>query len=95
MNYKTDIVVVGAGPTGLFSVFEAGMLKMQCHVVDTLETIGGQCSALYPEKPIYDIPAHPQILASELVLKLEVQAQPFKPVYHLNQQVQKITELAP
>jgi thioredoxin reductase (NADPH) len=90
--HKTDIVIVGAGPAGLFSVFEAGMLKMKCHVIDTLETIGGQCTALYPEKPIYDIPAHPKVLASELIELLEAQAEPFHPVYHLNQQVQKIEE---
>lgn len=89
-KFETDIVVIGAGPAGLFSVFEAGMLKMKCHVIDTLETIGGQCSALYPEKPIYDIPAHPKILARELVELLEAQANPFHPVFHLNQQVQKI-----
>ena len=88
--YKTDIVIVGAGPSGLFSIFEAGMLKMKCHVIDTLETIGGQCVALYPEKPIYDIPAHPKVLASELIELLEAQAEPFHPTYHLNQQVQKI-----
>ncbi len=90
--YKTDIVIVGAGPAGLFSIFEAGMLKMKCHVIDTLETIGGQCTALYPEKPIYDIPAHPKVLASELIELLEAQAEPFHPTYHLNQQVQKIDE---
>ena len=88
--HKTDIVIVGAGPAGLFSIFEAGMLKMKCHVIDTLETIGGQCTALYPEKPIYDIPAHPKVLASELIELLEAQAEPFHPTYHLNQQVQKI-----
>ena len=88
--YKTDIVIVGAGPAGLFSIFEAGMLKMKCHIIDTLETIGGQCVALYPEKPIYDIPAHPKVLASELIELLEAQAKPFNPIYHLNQQVQKI-----
>jgi thioredoxin reductase (NADPH) len=93
-NFKTDIVVVGAGPAGLFSIFEAGMLKMQCHVIDTLENIGGQCSALYPEKPIYDIPAHPKVLASELIELLEAQASPFKPTYHLNQQVLKIDRQA-
>lgn len=88
---QTDIVIIGAGPAGLFAVFEAGMLKMKCHVIDSLEVIGGQCSALYPEKPIYDIPAHPKVLASELIELLEAQAQPFKPVYHLNQSVVKIT----
>jgi len=92
--HNTDIVIIGAGPAGLFSIFEAGMLKMKCHVIDTLENIGGQCSALYPEKPIYDIPAHPKILASELIERLEDQAKPFQPVYHLNQQVVKISENA-
>lgn len=90
--HNTDIVIIGAGPAGLFSIFEAGMLKMKCHVIDTLENIGGQCSALYPEKPIYDIPAHPKVLASELVELLEAQANPFHPVYHLNQQVEKISQ---
>jgi thioredoxin reductase (NADPH) len=88
--HKTDIVVIGAGPAGLFTVFEAGMLKMKCHVVDTLDFIGGQCSALYPEKPIYDIPAHPQILAGDLIAKLEEQAAPFEPVFHLSQRVEKV-----
>lgn len=88
--HNTDLVIIGAGPAGLFSVFEAGMLKIKAHVIDTLEVIGGQCSALYPEKPIYDIPAHPKVLASELVELLEAQAAPFNPVYHLNQRVDKI-----
>lgn len=87
--HKTDLVIIGAGPTGLFAIFEAGMLKIKCHVIDTLENIGGQCLALYPEKPIYDIPAHPSILAGELIEKLEEQAKPFEPVYHLNQMVKK------
>lgn len=90
--HKTDLVVIGAGPAGLFSIFEAGMLKMKCHVIDALETIGGQCCALYPEKPIYDIPAHPKVLASELIELLEAQAAPFHPVYHLNQIVEKISK---
>ncbi len=92
--HKTDLVVVGAGPTGLFAVFEAGMLKMKCHVIDSLEVIGGQCCALYPEKPIYDIPAHPKILASELIEMLEAQAAPFHPIYHLNQRVEKFVKNA-
>lgn len=92
MTIATDIVVIGAGPSGLFTVFQAGMLKMRCHVIDSLEVIGGQCTALYPEKPIYDIPAHPKVLASELIELLEAQANPFAPVYHLNQQVQTITQ---
>lgn len=90
--HQTDLAIIGAGPAGLFSIFEAGMLKIKSHVIDTLEVIGGQCSALYPEKPIYDIPAHPKVLASELVELLEAQAAPFNPVYHLNQRVDKIVK---
>src|SRR5271154_5179005 len=93
MGFQTDIVIIGAGPVGLFAVFEAGMLKMRAHVVDTLEAVGGQCTALYPEKPIYDIPGYPSILASELVDKLAEQARPFNPVYHLGQRVEKIEKL--
>lgn len=89
-KFETDIVIIGAGPVGLFSIFEAGMLKIKCHVIDSLENIGGQCTALYPEKPIYDIPAHPRILASELIENLEQQANPFNPTYHLNQRVDKL-----
>lgn len=92
-SFETDIVIIGAGPVGLFAIFEAGMLKINCHVIDSLENIGGQCTALYPEKPIYDIPAHPKILASELIEKLEEQAAPFKPTYHLNQRVDEIKKL--
>jgi thioredoxin reductase (NADPH) len=84
---ETDICVIGAGPAGLFSVFECGMLKMSCHVIDVLDAIGGQLSALYPEKPIYDIPGFPKVLAADLVRDLEAQVAPFDPVYHLNQQV--------
>lgn len=84
--HKTDVVIIGAGPVGLFAVFECGMLKMKCHVVDSLEQTGGQCTALYPEKPIYDIPGYPVIHAGELIARLEEQAEPFDPVYHLNQQ---------
>lgn len=92
--FTTDIVIIGAGPVGLFAVFEAGMLKMQCHVIDALEAAGGQCSALYPEKPIYDIPAYPSILAEELVEKLKEQAAPFNPTYHFGQRVEKLERLA-
>lgn len=91
--HSTDLVIIGAGPVGLFAIFEAGMLKMRCHVVDTLEMAGGQCSALYPEKPIYDIPGYPAIEAQELVRKLEEQAAPFNPTYHLNQQVTAVAKL--
>jgi thioredoxin reductase (NADPH) len=84
---RTDVAIIGAGPVGLFAVFECGMLGMACRVIDVLDVAGGQCAALYPEKPIYDIPAHPQILAAELIEKLTAQAAPFHPVYHLGQQV--------
>lgn len=88
--HKTDVAIIGAGPVGLFAVFECGMLKMNCHVIDALETTGGQCVALYPEKPIYDIPAHPAIDAADLIHKLEQQVAPFHPTYHLGQQVVKL-----
>ena len=84
---QTDIVIIGAGPVGLFAIFEAGMLGLRCHVVDTLAHVGGQCTALYPEKPIYDIPGFPSIAAGDLIERLEQQAAPFAPVYHLDQQV--------
>jgi thioredoxin reductase (NADPH) len=87
---RTDAVIVGAGPVGLFAVFECGMLGIKCHVVDTLDAIGGQCSALYPEKPIYDIPGYPRIDAATLVERLEAQAAPFHPVYHLSQRVERL-----
>lgn len=93
-HHKTDIIVIGAGPAGLFAVFEAGMLKMKCHVIDTLDFIGGQCNALYPEKPIYDIPACPKILAADLITNLEEQAKPFAPVYHLDQRVERLEKLS-
>lgn len=92
MSHKTDVVVIGAGPVGLFSVFEVGMLKMKCHVIDALDFIGGQCSALYPEKPIYDIPAYPCISAQGLIDNLEKQIEPFAPQYHLGQQVIKFSK---
>jgi thioredoxin reductase (NADPH) len=94
VTYTTDAVIIGAGPVGLFAIFECGMMKIKCHVIDTLEMIGGQCSALYPEKPIYDIPARPNILAQDLVNNLAKQAEPFSPVYHLNQRVERIEGIA-
>src|SRR3989344_6608327 len=93
-HYTSDIIVIGAGPVGLFTVFEAGMMKMKCHVVDSLEFLGGQCTALYPEKPIYDIPAHPQISAEDLIKNLEKQASPFAPVYHLGQSAEKVEKIS-
>src|ERR671933_379252 len=91
---RTDVAIIGAGPVGLFAVFECGMLKMRAHVIDALGAPGGQCTALYPEKPIYDIPGYPRIDAAELVAKLEEQAAPFRPVYHLGQQVDRLERLA-
>lgn len=85
--HKTDVAIIGAGPVGLFAIFECGMMKLHCHVIDALAEVGGQCVALYPEKPIYDIPAYPRILAKDLIAQLEEQAAPFKPIYHLGQNV--------
>ncbi len=84
---RTDVVVVGAGPVGLFALFELGMLKLKAHIVDTLAMPGGQCAALYPEKPIFDIPGYPTVQAGALVEQLVAQAEPFHPAYHLGQQV--------
>ena len=92
-THQTDVIIVGAGPVGLFAVFECGMLKMRCHVVDALPQVGGQCSALYPEKPIFDIPGHPSITGQGLVDNLVDQARPFEPVYHLNQQAVSLTRI--
>lgn len=84
---ETDVAIIGAGPVGLFAVVQCGLLGMRCQVIDALDMIGGQCSALYPDKPIYDIPAAPSVEAAELVARLEAQAAPFAPVYRLGQQV--------
>lgn len=92
--HTTDVAIIGAGPVGLFAVFELGMLKINCHVIDTLDCVGGQCAALYPEKPIYDIPGYPAIDALDLVKKLEEQAAPFNPTYHLGQQVVTVQKQA-
>lgn len=94
MTHSTDVAIVGAGPVGLFAVFECGMLGFRSHVIDTLDAIGGQCSALYPEKPIYDIPAYPQISGGDLIERLETQAAAVHPVYHLGQRVEKLERLA-
>jgi thioredoxin reductase (NADPH) len=89
-THQTDVVIVGAGPVGLFAVFECGMVRLHCHVIDVLDDAGGQCTALYPEKPIYDVPGFPRIQAAELVVRLKAQAAPFRPVYHLGEQVQAL-----
>jgi len=91
--HETDVAIIGAGPVGLFAVFECGMLRMRCHVIDTLEAPGGQCAALYPEKPIYDIPGYPEIGAQALIDRLAEQAAPFHPVFHLDQQVLRLQQL--
>ncbi len=93
MVHQTDVVVIGAGPVGLFAIFECGMLRLKCHVFDALDRTGGQCAALYPEKPIYDIPAHPEISGADLAENLHKQAAAFNPVYHLSEQVQSIEQL--
>src|SRR5271163_1418503 len=89
-----DVAIIGAGPVGLFAVFECGMLDMGCHVFDALEAPGGQCAALYPEKPIYDIPGYPRIDAGDLVERLAEQAAPFTPVYHLGHAVTGLDQTA-
>ena len=89
-HHQTDVVIVGAGPVGLFAIFECGMVRLKCHVVDVLDDVGGQCTALYPEKPIYDIPGFPRVAAAELIVRLRAQAAPFKPVYHLGEQVEAL-----
>ncbi|MDF9795637.1 thioredoxin reductase (NADPH) [Catalinimonas alkaloidigena] len=86
----TDLCIIGAGPVGLFAVFEAGLLKMRCHVMDVLPQIGGQLSEIYPKKPIYDIPGYPVVLAQELVDNLSKQIEPFNPTYTLGERVEKI-----
>lgn len=89
---ETDIVIIGAGPVGIFTIFQAGMLDMKCHIIDILDRAGGQCTALYPEKPIYDIPGYPIITAQKLIEQLMEQASPFEPVYHLSQKVEEIVD---
>ncbi|MFT6718589.1 MAG: thioredoxin reductase (NADPH), partial [Sphingobacteriales bacterium] len=91
---ETDILIIGAGPCGLFTVFEAGLLKLKCHLIDALPQPGGQCSEIYPKKPIYDIPAYPSILAGDLTDKLIEQAEPFKPGFTLGERAEKIEKLA-
>ncbi len=86
----TDIIIIGAGPTGLFSVFEAGLLKLKCHLIDALPQPGGQCSEIYPKKPIYDIPAYPEILAGELTDKLLEQSKQFEPGFTLGERAETI-----
>ena len=90
---KTDVVIIGAGPVGLFAVFELGLLDIKAHLVDILDKIGGQCAELYPEKPIYDIPGLPSVSAQGLVDNLMEQIKPFDPQFHLNEMVETIEKI--
>ena len=90
---KTDVLIIGAGPCGLFAVFELGLLDMKAHLVDILDKIGGQCAELYPEKPIYDIPGIPFVTGQGLTDALMEQIKPFKPTFHLNEMVEKIEKI--
>jgi thioredoxin reductase (NADPH) len=93
MTIKTDTVIIGAGPVGLFSVFELGILGLNAHVIDNLDKIGGQCIELYPDKPIYDIPGVPNCTGELLIKNLLDQIKPFKPKFHLNQRVNEIKKI--
>lgn len=90
---QTDILIIGAGPTGLFAVFEAGLLKLKCHIIDALAQPGGQLSELYPKKPIYDIPGYPEVGAQELVDNLMEQIKPFQPGFTLGERAENITKI--
>jgi thioredoxin reductase (NADPH) len=90
---KTDVIIIGAGPCGLFNVFELGLLDLKCHLVDILDKPGGQCAELYPEKPIYDIPALPVVTGQQLTDSLMEQIAPFNPVFHFNQMASEIKKL--
>ena len=90
---KTDILIIGAGPTGLFAVFEAGLLKLKCHLIDALPQPGGQCAEIYPKKPIYDIPGFPEVLAGDLVDNLMEQCKQFEPGFTLGERAETIEKL--
>lgn len=90
---KTDVLIIGAGPCGLFAVFELGLLDMRVHLVDILDKLGGQCAELYPEKPIYDIPGIPLVTGQGLTDALMEQIKPFNPTFHLNEMVEKIEKI--
>jgi len=89
-SIQTDIAIIGAGPVGLFAIFEAGLLKMRCHLIDYLPQAGGQLSEIYPKKPIYDIPGYPSVLAQELVDNLVKQADPFQPGYTFGERIETL-----
>lgn len=90
---KTDILIIGAGPVGLFTVFEAGLLKLKCHLIDALPQPGGQLTEIYPKKPIFDIPGYPSVLAGELIDNLMEQIAPFKPGFTLGERAESIEKL--
>ncbi|MEM9361642.1 MAG: NAD(P)/FAD-dependent oxidoreductase [Bacteroidota bacterium] len=90
---STDILIIGAGPTGLFTVFEAGLLQLKCHIIDALPQPGGQCAEIYPKKPIYDIPGFPEVLAGDLVDNLMEQIKPFQPGFTLGERAETIEKL--
>jgi thioredoxin reductase (NADPH) len=90
---KTDVLIIGAGPCGLFAVFELGLLDMKAHLVDILDKIGGQCAELYPEKPIYDIPGIPYVTGQGITDSLLEQIKPFSPTFHLNEMVESIEKI--
>src|SRR5258706_15176736 len=90
---KTNVLIIGAGPWGLFAVFELGLLDMKAHLVDILDKIGGQCAELYPEKPIYDIPGIPYVTGQGLTEALMEQIKPFKPTFHLNEMGETIEKI--
>lgn len=92
-HHTTDAIIIGAGPCGLFTVFEMGLLDMKCHLVDILDRPGGQCAELYPEKPIYDIPAWPVITGQDLTERLMEQIAPFDPVFHFQQMAEKVERI--
>src|ERR1700753_3073368 len=91
---ETDVAIIGAGPIGLFAVFELGLLDLKAHLIDILDRPGGQCTELYPEKPIYDIPGLPIVTGQELTEKLLEQAKPFNPTFHFNQMAASLEKLA-
>ena len=90
---ETDIIIIGAGPVGLFTVFEAGLLKLRCHLIDALAQPGGQLTEIYPKKPIYDIPGFPDILAGDLIDNLMKQAEPFKPGFTLGERAELVGQI--
>ena len=90
---KTDILIIGAGPTGLFTVFEAGLMKLKTHLIDALPQPGGQCAEIYPKKPIYDIPGFPEILAGDLVKNLLEQGKQFQPGFTLGERAETLEKL--